>query len=77
MGGSCFYGFPHFFIMSKMIKCRRCGQEVPEDNLRCYFCGNLLDISVGPLSFLSNSNRGLIIGVIALFLIILLLYWLL
>jgi len=62
--------------MVKTTKCPNCGQEIPEDNLRCYFCGSMLDISVGPLSFIANRKGGVIAALVALGLIILLLSWL-
>lgn len=62
--------------MSKLVNCPKCRQPVQDDNLRCYYCGELLDISVGPLSFLSNSNKKMIVTGIAALLIILLLIWL-
>ncbi|MEW6535365.1 MAG: hypothetical protein AB1454_07055 [Candidatus Auribacterota bacterium] len=62
--------------MTETVKCPHCKNSVPADNLRCFFCGELLDISVGPLSFLSNRFKGLIIAAIALLMIILLLIWL-
>lgn len=62
--------------MNETTRCPRCGQEVPKDNLRCFYCGSLLDISVGPLSFLANKKGGLILAAIAVIAIILLLSWL-
>jgi len=62
--------------MNEMRKCPKCGQEVLEDNLRCFYCGSLLDVSYGPLSFLANSNRRLIAIIIAACLLILFLMWL-
>ncbi|MDX9701651.1 MAG: zinc-ribbon domain-containing protein [Candidatus Auribacterota bacterium] len=61
--------------MSKIVRCPKCGSEVPEDNLRCFFCGSMLDISVGPLSFIANKKGGLVISIIAIITILFLLKW--
>ena len=74
--GSCYrLSFLSGCYMSETVKCPHCRQEVPADNLRCFYCGELLDISVGPLSFLSNRFKGLLIAAVALLMIILLLMW--
>ncbi len=62
--------------MDKIRKCPSCKQIVPEENLRCFYCGRLLDVSYGPLSFLANSNRGLIAVIIAVILLIIFFAWL-
>ncbi len=59
--------------MTDTVKCPNCGNEVPADNLRCFYCGSMLDISVGPLSFLAHKKGGFILAVIAVITIIFLL----
>ncbi|MCB1194908.1 hypothetical protein KDK77_01870 [bacterium] len=63
--------------MSKLVKCPHCSSLTAEENLRCIYCGELLDISVGPLSFLSNTWGGLLIAAIALAIVVSFLVWLL
>jgi len=58
-----------------LMRCYKCKKNIPDENLRCFYCGSLLDVHVGPLSFIANSHKRWIIVAIAVILILLILSW--
>jgi ribosomal protein S27E len=41
-----------------LVTCPHCGRSTPEENLRCIYCGELLDRPVGPMSELVFGLKG-------------------
>ena len=44
--------------MSASVTCRACGKPTPDENLRCIFCGELLDARSGLLGRLRYGSLG-------------------
>jgi hypothetical protein len=59
-----------------MAICDRCGEEIPDDNLRCLFCGELKRRPAGFLSSFTLGWGGWLGAVLAALLLVALLAWL-
>jgi hypothetical protein len=60
-----------------MIVCDHCGEEIPDDSLRCLFCGELQRRPAGFLSSFTLGWRGWSGIVLAVLVLIALVLWLL
>jgi len=58
-----------------LVTCPHCGRSTPEENLRCIYCGELLDRPVGPMSELVFGLKGRLGLIIALIVIAAFLVW--
>lgn len=59
-----------------MTACDHCGEEIPDDSLRCLFCGELQRRPAGFLSAFVFGWRGWLGVVLAVILLAALLIWL-
>lgn len=60
-----------------MSVCDRCGEEIPDDSLRCLFCGELQRRPAGFLSGFVFGGRGWLGVFLAALLLLAFLFWLL
>lgn len=58
-----------------LVTCPHCGQSTPEENLRCIYCGELLERPVGLMSELVFGLKGWLGIIIALVVIVAFLLW--
>ena len=58
-----------------LVTCPHCGRATPEENLRCIYCGELLDRPVGAMSELVFGLKGRLGLIIALIVVVAFLFW--